>query len=387
MRKLAYVIGINNYEKWTPLKNPVNDAETMKEVLERTGFNVKVFLNLNYVQLSSCIAEFKYELREYGAGLFYFAGHGIEIDGDNYLIPLNADMETSRKIATSSINLSYLTKDFLETDDGVFIIILDACRTRISLDGYRGYKETGLTSLKNAPLGTFISFSTGPDSKASDGDGSNGLFTKVLSKYILEKNLKIEEVFKRVRKEVATISKRNQIPWEHSSLIGDFYFREPDINSSINSILPGYHSETEEYFSDYLEDDVIEDNNKKFDDIVTEFNQRIKESKYEEFYIVCKTKTLAYRKNTIQWWCSNGNGYTDDLSQAGTFSKDYIKKVIKPYNHYMVYTKSFAVPVRLVENLFNQSIIPYNENFIEKFFSVEEEIIGDLNWNLPRIMY
>ncbi|CGF93123.1 TPA: caspase family protein [Bacillus cereus] len=391
MNRLAYVVGISEYIKWPSLKNPVNDAETMKEVLENAGFDVKVFNNTEYATLSSCIAQFKFELRNYDIGLFYFAGHGIEINGDNYLIPSNAEQNTNESISATSVNISSMVKEISLSDEGVFILILDACRTKLFTAGVRGFRETGLKNFTNTPIGTFISFATGPDSTASDGndDDSNGLYTKVLSSHILVEGLKIEELFKKVRKEVVSASKKKQIPWEHSSLMGDFYFIEPKAKF-IEPLKTESDMQEKEYADDY-EEDKYEQHKEFYYNTLDGINQRIETIKYKEFYIVSKVRTQVnqYTSGNIHWWGKGGEGYTDNLKEAGKFSKEDIKGKIEPYNFTLRFTKSFAIPVQIVDELFEQSndYVQYNRGVLDEFESVEPSIIGDLEWNLPEIMY
>lgn len=223
--RLAYVIGISEYTDWSKLNNPRNDVESMKNVLEKSGFDVKTFKDLNFKDFNQVIYEFGHDLKNYDTGLLYYAGHGVEISGENYLIPTNAEISSITRISQTSINISRLFEQMMDDNSYTYLVILDACRTKFSLSESRGVIESGLSNIM-PPKGTFISFSTSPNSTASDGVGDNGLFTKVLTECMVEEGIKIEELFKKVRTEVLMISKGKQMPWEHSSLIGDFYFVE-----------------------------------------------------------------------------------------------------------------------------------------------------------------
>jgi hypothetical protein len=226
MSKLAYVIGNSEYKYWESLKNPINDALGISEALTSVGFQVKWFRNLDYSGLSQSIYEFGHELNNFRVGLFYFAGHGMELDGENYLIPIDAQIQTPGLIASSSVRLSFLLDWMSNYKENTNIIILDACRTNISFKDSRGLITTGLLPI-SAPKGTFISYSTSPGSNARDGKRDNSLFTEALIHYLPSEGLKIEDVFKNVRFYVQETTNGEQLPWELSALIGDFYFVEP----------------------------------------------------------------------------------------------------------------------------------------------------------------
>lgn len=168
--------------------------------------------------------------------LFYYAGHGVQLKGRNYLIPTDAQILSEEDVADESADLSALLERMGEFRKGLNILILDACRnnpftnlTVASKDGrvlkFRGNISSGLAQV-SAPQGSLVAFSTAPGSISMDGgNGSNGLYTKHLLNNIMEPGLPVEQLFKRVRMAVAQETKRMQIPWENSSLMGDFCFR------------------------------------------------------------------------------------------------------------------------------------------------------------------
>lgn len=221
MQRLAYLIGNADYNN-DSLTNPINDVYTMKEKLEKCGFRVETYKNLYTSNFKDVIYEFKNTINEYDTGLFYFAGHGFEFNGRNYLVPCDC------KELDDAIDITNLIKIMSTKKDFTSIVILDCCRTDIAKS--RNNIPAKELSRFEFNQGVFISFATSPNSSASDGIGKNGLFTEVLSKHLLEEGLKIEELFKKVRKEVIEKSNFRQVPWEHSSLVGDFYFVPPKIS-------------------------------------------------------------------------------------------------------------------------------------------------------------
>lgn len=254
MNKLAYLIGNTNYDSERKLKNVANDVIVMSEKLSECGFKVETFIDLRKEEFKSIIREFEYELFEYNIGLFYFAGHAFERNGRNYLIPCDYNNYEDAVDITDLIEKMSKSRGFTS------IIILDCCRTDISkARGSIGVKPISRFELKE---GTFIAFATSSDSSASDGEGSNGLFTGVLSKYLLEEGLKIEELFKKVRSEVIQKSNFKQIPCDYSSLVGDFYFVSP--KESIKEL------------SEKLYNNTYDDIKKKIDEIWKEQGIEIK---------------------------------------------------------------------------------------------------------------
>lgn len=230
MSKKAYVIGNGNYRD-DSLPNAVNDAEMMTNVLENLGFEVKTYKNLNRDEFGSCIYEFKTDLYGVSIALFYYAGHGFEYRGRNFLVPCDAP-EGNSDIENDYVDITDLVNEISKEDDFISIVILDCCRTNI--ERTRGSNKNSISNFI-APQGTFIAFATSPGEGASDGSGSNGVYTESLCRYIYEENLKIEDLFKKVRSDIIQRYKYKQVPWEHSSLVGDFYFVEP--KDEINKLM------------------------------------------------------------------------------------------------------------------------------------------------------
>lgn len=229
---MAYLIGINEYEFWDKLKNPKNDVLSLKRCLEKAMFTVETLYDPSKTELDSGIWNFKMNLHNKKVGLFYFAGHGVEINGEQYLIPVDgkkpyASKEVDNDIIMSYVNINNLINEMSNASGFVGIFILDCCREKLHPSEL--IKFRGIDTISAIKPGMFIAFSTATNSNARDGCGENGLFMKALKEYILSENSKIEDVFKNVRCKVLEESGCGQVPWEHSSLTTDFYFMKAKV--------------------------------------------------------------------------------------------------------------------------------------------------------------
>lgn len=233
-KRVALVIGNGDYVNARRLSNPVNDATDMAKTLKELDFEVISGTNLNLKQMTDKVREFGDKLKvSGGVGLFYYAGHGIQVGGRNYLIPVEADILREDEIAFSSLNLNFVLQKLDAASNGLNIVVLDACRNNpFARSWSRDASDGGLAQI-TAPTGTFIAYATSPDRTASDGTGRNGLYTAQLLKYIKQPNLKIEEAFKQVTIAVDRTSDGKQIPWTSSSLRGEFYFTNPTASAKI----------------------------------------------------------------------------------------------------------------------------------------------------------
>ena len=197
--RTALVIGNARYES-APLRNPVNDARAMAGALRRFGFDVTLLEDAGQTQMKRAIDRFGKKLRDGGVGLFYFSGHGMQVGGRNYLIPVNASVEAEEDVEYESVDAGRVLAKMESARNGMNLVILDACRNNPFARSFRNAAQ-GLATL-NAPSGTFISYATAPGSVASDGSGKNGLYTGELVRHMKTAGLKLEEVFKRVRADV-----------------------------------------------------------------------------------------------------------------------------------------------------------------------------------------
>ncbi len=196
----------------------------MAETLRKKGFDVAVFYNQSRKQMEKSISDFGTKITENkGVGLFFYAGHGLQVFGENYLVPVDANIVKYQDIEKDAVNLNRLTGEMSYARNDMNIIILDACRNNPFEGDPEGGK--GLASTP-APAGSFLAFATAPGSVAADGSGDNGLYTQELLKALNTEDNVIEDVFKEVRREVYKISGKQQTPWENSSIFDDFYFNK-----------------------------------------------------------------------------------------------------------------------------------------------------------------
>jgi TPR repeat protein len=224
--RTALLIGNSNYAA-SPLVNPVNDARAMKKALTELGFQVSLLENASLKEMSIAVRQFGDKLRSGGGvGVFYYAGHGMQIKGRNYLIPVAAELMREDEVAYTAMEVGALLDKMESARNRINIVILDACRNNPFTRSGRSATQ-GLVQM-DAPIGTYISFATAPGRIASDGfegsDDANGLFTRHLLGALRMPGLKVEDVFKQVRVKVMQESDGVQVPWDNSSLTGDFYF-------------------------------------------------------------------------------------------------------------------------------------------------------------------
>ncbi|HKO97825.1 MAG TPA: TonB family protein [Pyrinomonadaceae bacterium] len=222
VKRIALVIGNGKYENAPHLKNPTNDATDIAESLGKAGFTVDHGINLTQRQMKAMIRAFGEKLKAGGQGLFYFAGHGVQLRGRNYLIPVDANIQSEADVEDQGVDTNLMLGIMDEAGNGLNVVILDACRNNPFGRSFRS-ASNGLAQM-DAPSGTLIAYATAPGSIASDGNARNGLYTQELLKNMLVPGLSIEEVFKRVRIAVRNSTGGQQTPWEASSLTGDFYF-------------------------------------------------------------------------------------------------------------------------------------------------------------------
>jgi len=222
--RTALVIGNADYES-APLRNPVNDAREIAKTLRGLGFSVQLLEDASQKQMKRAIDRFGEQLRDGGVGLFYYSGHGIQVSGRNYLVPLKAEIASEQDVEYESVDAGRVLAKMDAARNGMNLVILDACRNNPYARSFRSDSQ-GLATL-NAPSGTFIAYATAPGSVASDGTGRNGLYTGELVRHMNTPGLKLEEVFKRVRADVQEKSGNAQVPWDASSLTGDFFFVPP----------------------------------------------------------------------------------------------------------------------------------------------------------------
>lgn len=232
--RLALVIG-NSHYKEVPLVNPVNDATDMADKLSALGFEVIKQIDVDRQGMRMAIRDFGNRLKHADVGLFYYAGHGVQIKGVNYLVPLRADINSADEVQDESIAAGSVLRKMETAGNKVNIVILDACRNNPFASNFRSL-ERGLARM-DGPIGSFIAYATAPGAVAADGDGRNGLYTQYLLEAIDQPGLSIEQVFKQVRNKVVRATQGKQTPWESSSLMGEFVFSGKGAQNS--RVVPG----------------------------------------------------------------------------------------------------------------------------------------------------
>jgi WD40 repeat protein len=222
-KRLALVIGNGNYTQAGKLNNTINDANSMASVLKELGFEVLQANDANYEQMKNAIYTFGDRIQDVNVSIFYYAGHGLEVDGTNYLVPVDANIQSALDVKLKAIPLTGIIRTMEFTnDEGLNMLILDACRNNPFPTGKRS-SGSGLAQIQ-PPSGTLIAYATDPGSVASDGDLSNGLYTGELVKQ-LRVSQRIEDIFMNTRNSVEKISTGKQRPWEEARLKGVFYLK------------------------------------------------------------------------------------------------------------------------------------------------------------------
>jgi uncharacterized protein (TIGR02145 family) len=221
-KRIALVIGNATYKYGNSLKNPVNDAELMARTLQSLGFKVTKKTNATRKDIQNAIIDFCKNLKTCDVALFYYAGHGIQVDGINYIIPVDSKIDDPLAVQFEALKVDNIVSQFEYYPNHANIVILDACRENPFLSWVRGTMNSFVPP--NAPRGTIIAYATGSGSTAYDGTStSNGVYTGILAKQMLVPQ-RIEDVFINTRNEVYTATKGKQQPQEWSQLSGVFYF-------------------------------------------------------------------------------------------------------------------------------------------------------------------
>lgn len=224
--RVALVIGNAEYEHVSPLQNPVNDAEGIARVLRERGFTVVVGTDLTYQSMSDAVDAFVRELNTGSIALFFYAGHGVSVDGYNYLIPTDADIRRESQVRFRTLNTSEVLAGMEEKEARLSMLIMDACRDN-PFRSWRSSSTSGWATLQGRG-GSFIMYGTAPGRKADDNRrGVNGLFTTSLLRHMQESGLELSEVAKRVNRDVYDASNGRQVTWSSRSFPGDFYFTPP----------------------------------------------------------------------------------------------------------------------------------------------------------------
>ena len=223
--RIALIIGNGAYQAVNGLPNPPNDAKLMAGTLEKLGFTVTLVADGSMEQMSAAVTAFGSALREAGpetTGLFYYAGHGVQSFGINYLLPVDAKLSNAADLGLVALDAQSVLRQMFSAHNRTNIVILDACRNN-PFTQVRDLGDNGLAEMA-APTGTFLAYATAPRAVALDGADGNSPFTKALATKIATPGLPIEQAFKEVRVAVLAATGGKQTPWDTSSLTADFAF-------------------------------------------------------------------------------------------------------------------------------------------------------------------
>jgi hypothetical protein len=227
-KRIALVIGNSNYDHVVDLRNPVNDADLMEKTLKQVGFEVTRLNDLDQRAMKTAMVEFGRKLKEGAeASMFYYAGHGVELSGVNYLVPIDADTRNKEEADIQNVSVNSFLALSENSNVPLNIVILDACRNN-PFRGLRTTGEGGLAPVK-APRGTYVAYATAPGAVAADGEGANSPFTLALSESMMQPGLTLEGVLKMTRSKVQLATNGAQLPFDSSAITGDFYFMPKDV--------------------------------------------------------------------------------------------------------------------------------------------------------------
>ena len=225
--RVALVVGNSNYGgELGVLKNPVNDAKLIAASLRKVGFDVIEAEDADLTAMKRAISAFGEKLADAGSGatgLFFYAGHGLQVGGTNYLIPVHAEIRREADVDLEAISADLVMKQMAFAESAVNIVILDACRNNPLKRGFRDVSN-GLAEIRQRPRGTFISYSTAPGDVAADGSGANSPYSTALAIEIAKPGASINDVFQAVRGDVMKATDAKQVPWDSNSLTAPFYF-------------------------------------------------------------------------------------------------------------------------------------------------------------------
>ncbi|MDC9727746.1 MAG: caspase family protein [Methyloprofundus sp.] len=259
-KRYALIIGNSQYgNEIGNLRNPVNDAQDMSALLKKKGFTVSTLTNATQREMKSSITQFTQQLTEKGSmGLFFFAGHGIEVDGHNFLIPIGANIQSESDVPYEGVDSGRVMGGMEASGNNLNLIILDACRNNPYARSFRSASK-GLARI-DPPKGSLILYATSPGDVAADGVGRNGLFTQHLLQAIDQSHEPVEKVFKITANKVFNESSKKQLPWQSGVILGDFYFsknksKKADVNTKNNENIfwASIQDETQpSFFNSYL---------------------------------------------------------------------------------------------------------------------------------------
>jgi hypothetical protein len=359
-QRTALVIGNSAYASGN-LANPVNDAGDMARALKRLGFDVILKKNIRHRDMEEAIEDFGNRLKRGGVGLFYYAGHGIQINGVNYLIPVDARIKRESDVRFEAVDANRILDEMGYANNGLNIVILDACRDNPFARSFRS-SNRGLAIISSAPEGSFISYATGPGQVARDGEKRNSPYTAALLKYINVPGLPIEQVFKNVR---ISLEGLKQTPWELSSLKGEFFFTPGAARVPL---------EKRESSQDHSVSDIQDIN-------ITRQPVKIRENSQEQANFILAQQAFNEKKfaeppgeNTIEYLRKI---LTDDSENSAALALE--KRAVAAYENeaeLALARKNEKRALEIYQRLF--SLYPEKKQYLDKFVNMETTKIPDI---------
>ncbi|MBM3856117.1 MAG: caspase family protein [Verrucomicrobia bacterium] len=224
-RRVALVIGNASYARLGVLRNPLNDARAVSASLRRVGFDVATVENGDHRTMMRAISEFGNRIGNGGVGLFYYAGHAVQVRGANYLIPVDANIQAESEVDFLAVNAGLAFAQYDKANAKLGVTILDSCRDNPLPQAFRSMSR-GLAVVGNAPPGSLVVYATGPGQVAADGSGANSVFTEALLQNLERPGIKAQDMFNAVAVSVSQKSQGRQVPWISATGIqDDFFFR------------------------------------------------------------------------------------------------------------------------------------------------------------------
>ena len=235
--KYALVIGNGSYNGLTPLTNPVNDANDITAVLQELGFTVDRVVNGSLIQMEDAVFRLRDRLSESrnSYGFFFYAGHGVQSGGENFLIPVDANIPGENYLRTRAVSVQALLDDLNDAGNSLNVVVLDACRDNPF--GWSRSGTRGLAIVTRQPADSIIVYATSAGQRASDGEGRNGLFTEQLIQNLLIPGIEVTEVFRRTGADVTEVSRRQQVPAVYNQFFGTAYLGGEPVDFEGNIVL------------------------------------------------------------------------------------------------------------------------------------------------------
>lgn len=265
-KRIALVIGNGAYTKTKALPNPPNDAADMAKTLKDLGFEVILGVNQDKRQMESLIREFGSKLEADGSiGLFYYAGHGVQVSGENYLVPVDADIPAEDEVAYAAVPIGRVLLKMTSAKNDLNLIILDACRNNPFARSWKSFRNSGNSdglAKISPPTGTLVLYATEPGKIASDGDDRNGLFTGALLNQIKKPGVEYDQMVRALSAEVWRKSNKQQLPWKEGNALQEFYFVKSAPDTPKNASLPDDKNKTEQ---ERVAWDLVKDSTNPFD--------------------------------------------------------------------------------------------------------------------------